>query len=86
MLELGLGEAMAIETKRKQAHFEAVEAAIGSAFSKGKVGRIYDNSLKDVLHSVDSGRRQARGQAPTEAPNHDVEEVQRMLGRGRRKR
>lgn len=86
MMELGLGEALAIETKRKQAAHETTLAAIGSAFSKGTVGRVYAQSLEKVLDAVKDGRRRARGLAPEKRENQDWVKLKRVLGRGRKKK
>jgi len=86
MLELGLGEALVIETKRKKASFESVGAAIGSAFSKGEVGKAYNDALEKMLALVDNRRRNRRGTEAKAAQSGDVEGLRRAFGSARRRK
>jgi len=86
MIEMMLGEALVIETKRKQAAHETALSAIGSAFSKSEAGGAYLKSLQKAMDSVDDSRQRARGTVTAERRDEAVDQLRRDLRGGRKRK
>lgn len=78
MVEMMLGEALAVETARKRDMHEVTLAAIGSAFAKSEQSGGYLKSLRAVLGEVEDERQRARGMEPKESKKQMDESIKKL--------